>query len=158
MNRFIKELLRGRIFGHPIHPMLVHFPTALFISSFLLDLLSIYSRELSFVHASFYCLCIGLGGGVSAVLFGAIDYLKLTDDDRLFAKASRHAGIQLLVMILFGTLTLLRWRKYPESTFPDSIEVAISGIGVLLLLVGNFIGGDLVFKDRVGIDHTPKED
>ena len=40
----MKDLLQGKPFGHPLHPILVHFPVGLFVLSLLLDLAASYRR------------------------------------------------------------------------------------------------------------------
>lgn len=158
MKNIFKELAGGRLFGHPVHPMLVHFPTALFTTTLLFDVAGLYSGDRSFAYAAFYCLCVGEGTGLLAALFGVVDYLKLTGNDRLFAKASRHAVIQLLVMVLFGILTVLRWQAYPRLFPVSGAEILTGAAGVFLMVTGNYIGGDMVFSDRVGIGKADGED
>lgn len=144
----LKQLLNGRFLGHPIHPMLVHFPTVLFPVSFLFDLAGIWTSGESFFAASFYCVGAGLGGGFMAALFGLIDYIKLTDREPLFRKASWHALLQFLVLMIFGIVFGLR---YEGISAPGLVELLVSGLGICLMLTGNYLGGDLVFRDGVGV-------
>lgn len=147
----IKELFEGRLFGHPVHPMLVHFPTALFTISFLFDVLGLYMDDIRFIFASFYCIAIGLFFGIIAGIFGIIDYLKLVKSgEQVFKKASWHGGIQFCMMSGFGVLLGVRFQSYPEFTLPGLIEVAVSGALIVLMFVGNYLGGDLVIRHGVG--------
>ncbi len=57
----LKDFLEGKPLGHPIHPMLVHFPIGLFLLSFLLDLASLaFPSVPSLVRDSFYAMLLGL--------------------------------------------------------------------------------------------------
>jgi uncharacterized membrane protein len=78
--------------------MLVHFPTALFVSAFIFDLLTRLGIVLPLNLASFYLIVLGLVTGFLAVLFGIIDYAKLGDNSAVFNKATWHGGIQLLML------------------------------------------------------------
>lgn len=146
----LRQLTNGRFLGHPVHPMLVHFPTALFTVSFLFDLIGTWYSNDSLFAASFYCIGAGLAGGFFAALFGLIDYLALTEREPLFRKASRHALLQFTVLLLFGVIFGVRFEQASEFYAPGS-TVAVSGIGVILMLIGNYLGGDLVFRDGVGV-------
>ena len=44
----IKEFLQGRAFNHPIHPMLVHLPVGLWVTSLILDILYLVNANSSF--------------------------------------------------------------------------------------------------------------
>lgn len=149
----IKQLLKGRLFGHPIHPMLVHFPTALFATSLLFDVLGLYMNDLRFAFGAFYCIAIGLIFGVIAGIFGVIDYLKLVNSsEQIFAKASWHGGLQFCVLSGFGVLFGIRFQNYPDFILPGSPEILISGALIVVMLSGNYLGGDLVVRHGVGVD------
>ena len=150
----IKQLLKGRLFGHPIHAMLVHFPTALFTASFIFDVLGLYTKDLRFAFASFYCMATGLIFGVAAGIFGFIDYLKLVNSsEQVFSKASWHGGLQFCMLSGFGVLFGIRFQSYPDFILPGFLEMIISGTLIVLLLFGNYLGGDLVVRHGVGVDH-----
>lgn len=151
----LQQLLQGRLFGHPIHPMLVHFPTALFSTSFLFDMAAFAGFGKDFFTASIYCMGMGLAGGLLAAIFGLIDYNRLAgktgDGEEVFQKASWHAGMQFLVLSIFGIVFGTRYEGLYEITEPRMLKLVLSGLGVLLMLAGNYLGGDLVFRDGVGV-------
>jgi len=151
MLRFLHNLVKGRFLGHPIHPMLVHFPTALFTVSVLFDLIGTGFSEQSFFTASFYCIGAGLAGGVLAGVFGLIDYVRLAGNDRLFQKASLHALLQVSALMVFGVIFGLRYTSASDIHVPEPTELAVSGVAVLLMLAGNYQGGNLVFVEGVGV-------
>ena len=62
----LKDVLQGKPLGHPSHPMFVHFPTALFPTSLLFDLLSWGIAEPALVKAAFYNVAVALVVGVLA--------------------------------------------------------------------------------------------
>lgn len=146
-----KEILKGRLFGHPIHPMLVHFPTALFSAGFIFDIAGIVLRQPLFFAASFYVVLMGLAGGVLAGLFGLIDYVKLTERPEVFQKASWHGGIQFVVIIIFGVILGLKFQSYPEISAPSLVQLIVMGLTLVGMVVGNYLGGELVFLHHVGI-------
>lgn len=153
----LHQLLNGRFMGHPIHPMLVHFPSALFSISLVFDAAGLYLAKESFFTASIYCIGAGLTGGLLAGLFGFIDYVKLTNRETVFQKASWHAIIQFSVLIIFGIIFGFRYQTLQESAAPCIWQLVASTVGVLMMLTGNYLGGDLVFRDGVGVSNDPSD-
>lgn len=149
-----RDLIRGRFLGHPVHVMLVHFPTALFLLSFAFDVWGMITGDPGLCRASLYSMCLGLLGGVAAAGFGVADYVKLTGRESVFRKASWHAGIQTCVLMVFGVMAGIRLQDYPEPAEPGLTQLIVTGVTVLAMLTGNYLGGDLVFRDGVGVgDH-----
>lgn len=152
------EIFKGRFLGHPIHPMLVHFPTALFSVAVLFDTVGLLFNDASFIHASVYCMGVGLGIGLIAAFFGFVDYLKLVESEqKVFQKASWHGAIQFLVLTSFGIVFGFRVQSYPAVNIPAIWELAFCGFLVLIMLAGNYLGGDLVFNHSVGIAKKHKK-
>src|SRR6185295_12329333 len=78
-----------RLFGHPVHPMLVAFPIALLALTPIWDALA----------------C----AGVLAVVTGFADLLKIPQSESMTAKVALiHAGLALGVLSLFGLAFALR--------------------------------------------------
>jgi uncharacterized membrane protein len=149
--KFISELSKGKLAGHPIHVMLVHFPLALFPVSLLFDLIYFKSPDSAFSTMSFYCLVLGLAGGYMAAIFGMIDLINLKKDDELLNKALIHAGVNSLVIFSYTILAFVRYKQ--PNYLGDELWIYI-GSNVLLnlfLIVGAHYGGDLVFRYRVGV-------
>lgn len=148
----INQILNGRFFGHPIHPMLVHFPTALFSAGFIFDVGGIVLNEPYLFPASLYVILLGLAFGILAGLFGIVDYIKLGERTPVFHKASWHAGIQFVVLIGFGTIAGIKLQTYLEFIPPSPLQITVTGIMLIMMLFANYLGGDLVFTHRIGID------
>ncbi len=148
----LQDFLKGRFLGHPVHPMLVHFPTALFSAGFLFDIAGILLEESSLFTASFYVLVLGLAFGLLAGVFGMIDYVSLGSRPELFETASWHAGIQFVVLAAFGVVAGFKFQAYPDVASPSVLELTAMGGTLAAMLIGNYLGGELVFTYKVGID------
>lgn len=147
-----RKILLGRLFGHPIHPMLVHFPTALFLAGFLFDTGGILLNKPWFFSASFYVILLGLGTGFAATVFGLVDYVKLSSEPDLFRTATWHGGIQFIVLMVFGVIAGLKFQAYPDMESPSILEIGFMGGTLAIMLIGNYLGGELVFTYKVGIN------
>lgn len=141
-----------KIFGHPPHIMLIHFPSALFPMELVCYALFYYTGDRSFGDAAFYAVLGGAGVGWLAVLFGAWDLMKLSPDrPKVVAAALIHGSINLVVLVGFSVFAYATFRNYPELTPARLPVLIIKGALVLCLLAGNYLGGNLILRHKVGV-------
>lgn len=152
---FFNQLKKGRLLGHPIHSMLVHFPSALFPITLVFDVIGIILSNTSFATAAVYTLVAGLMGAVVAAIFGMIDFYHLPSTHEAWGKAALHALLNIFWICLFTILLALRARQYPHFELATPAELMISIIGVVGIIFSNFLGGDLVFRHKIGIHKDP---
>ncbi len=65
----------AKIAGHPIHPMLIPFPIAFFVATFVVDLVFWRTGNLDWASASVWLLGAGLVMAALAAVAGLIDVL-----------------------------------------------------------------------------------
>lgn len=116
-----------------LHPILVHFPIALLITSVALDLAAVFLRRAGLTTAATWLLILGLPGALVALLSG-----WLSERDVNLAPAGSllhlHKSFAVLTSVMFSLLLLLRlaW-LFPRIlgwlrlTFPR-IAPAIAGV------------------------------
>lgn len=148
---FIQDIKEAKLFGHPIHSILVHFPSALFPVSVLFDWLAVLLNNVPLANAAFFTLGAGLIGGLCAAVFGAMDYYRLPSNHKGWKKAGLHAVLNILWLILFTILFGLRINQYPHIEFATTAELIISLIAIIGLIFSNFLGGDLIFRYKIGV-------
>ncbi len=132
---------RASVMKHPIHPMLVPFPIALWIFSLISDV--VYG--------------LGWGGmlwnqmALAAAVPGLIDYLSMSDQQTSkIAKA--HMIVNLTIVGVFIAGLWLRTMLRPGAGLP----VVLSVIGVALLGFSGWLGGELVYVHGVGVESSPE--
>lgn len=139
-----------KVLGHPVHLMLIHFPSALFPMDVICVVLGFYTGDLTFYNASFYAMLGGTVLGWLAVITGLMDVGTLTKTkSSLIKKALIHGGVNTIVLIVYSLFTIIALEKYPEFIKDDPIKLCIKSLTVIILIVGNYIGGSLVLKDKV---------
>jgi uncharacterized membrane protein len=151
MVSFLKDLKQAKLLGHPIHVMLIHFPMALFPVGFFFDLLSFLKDEKVFALAGLYCMGIGLAGAVIASIFGAIDFLRLPDDETIRTKAVIHTSINVLVVFIYFGLFIFRLPDLKDPKIVSAGLNAVNGFLVIALLVSAHFGGELILKHKIGM-------
>jgi uncharacterized membrane protein len=150
MSEFIRDLQKGKLLGHPIHVMLIHFPMAMFPVGFILDLISWLQDDRVFALFGFYCMGIGLAGAIIASFFGIIDFLRLPDDKIIRTKAVIHACINMLTVFIYLGLFLFRLPDYPEQKIVSLALNMVNGCLVLGLMISAHFGGELILKHKIG--------
>ncbi|MCU7552004.1 Rieske 2Fe-2S domain-containing protein [Chitinophagaceae bacterium LB-8] len=141
---------KAHIKTHPLHPILVAFPIAFFIGAFIFDFLSLATTNLSFWQTGYYLSIAGITGALLAAVPGAVDYFfTVPPNSSAKKRATKHALINLLNVFLFGFAVYYRGTE-AASTY---VILTIEGIGVILLSIAGWLGGTLVHRNQIGIDH-----
>jgi uncharacterized membrane protein len=140
---------KARLFGHPIHQMLIVFPLGLLGTSLFFDILHIATDGDHWALVAYYMIAAGILSGLLAAPFGLIDWLAIPGGTRAKRIGLLHGGGNVVVLLLFA-LSWFSRRDLP--TTPSSLEVALSGVAVLLALVTGWLGGELVDRLGVGVD------
>lgn len=149
-NHFFKNVSKGRLFKHPIHAMLVHFPAALFPTSFLFDTLGYFSRVQMWSIIAFYILLFGLISGIIASLFGMLDYFRLPYVHQAWKKATVHAFLNIIWIFVLGILWGFKAAHLPNILIPSGLQISIFGFCIFGLFYSNYLGGELVFRHKLG--------
>lgn len=137
--------------GHPIHPMLVPFPIAFLVGAFIFDLVGVASGTPGWYVAGKYMAGAGVVMGLVAAVPGAIDFLWSVPPK---SSAKRHARKHLLLNAIVILLSALAyWVRGAPGVAPDAPILGLELVAVALLTWAVFIGGTLVFRNEVGVDH-----
>ena len=138
----------ARIFGHPIHPMLVPIPMVCFIGALLTDLTYYGSANIQWSNFSVWLITFGLIGGGLAAVAGMTDYIG---DRRVRAArpATPHMILNISVMVIELVNAFVHSRDGWTSVVPTGLTLSI--ISVALLGISAWLGGSLVYKHRVGV-------
>jgi nitrite reductase/ring-hydroxylating ferredoxin subunit/uncharacterized membrane protein len=141
---------KAHIKSHPLHPILVAFPIAFFIGAFVFDSLSLIMHQQSFWQTGNYLAIAGIAAALVAAIPGIIDYLYTVPPKSSGKKrATQHGLINLINVFVFCFIVY-----YRHKTGADVLVVAgMEGVGVLLLSIAGWLGGTLVHRNQIGIDH-----
>ena len=137
---------RAKLFGHPVHPMLIPFPLGLLVSSFIFDIIYLITGNNGFSVAAFWMIAAGVLGGLAAAVFGIIDFSGVPDETRAHSIGVWHAVLSVSMVILFAISWLLRLGQPAE---PGLIPIILSLVGAALAGLTGWFGGELV--DRLGV-------
>jgi uncharacterized membrane protein/nitrite reductase/ring-hydroxylating ferredoxin subunit len=141
---------KANIKGHPIHPILVSFPIAFFTGAFILDLIYLMTESKNYFQAGIYLTSGGIIFGVLAAIPGIIDYIfTIPPKSSANQRATNHGLLNSTVIIIF-IITLLLRTKSDINLF---VIIGLEGIGIILLSISGWMGGTLIVRNQISIDH-----
>jgi uncharacterized membrane protein len=135
-----------KLLGHPLHPMVIHFPVALWPAHALLHVFSGRLPPGVAAVAGFWVLAAGTTAGWLAAYLGALDLKDMVNecDPRRLRTGLVHAGVNGLVLVGFTAILALEYARYPRTGHGAGF---LAGEFALLaaLGLGNYFGGELVW-------------
>ena len=131
-----------KILGHPVHPM--------FVVAVILDIVYMITKAAILPTVSFYMYAAGILGGLIAAVFGFIDWLGLQPSSRAKRLRAWH-GIGNFTMVV---LQLISWfmRLGAPGYVPSTVAFILSLLGVAIILVTAWLGGELVYRLGSAVD------
>jgi nitrite reductase/ring-hydroxylating ferredoxin subunit/uncharacterized membrane protein len=142
---------KGSFRGHPIHPALIPFPFAFLTGAFLFDAAGRLADRPSWWTTGGHLAAAGVVAALIAAVPGFVDYLY-TVPPRSTGKsrATRHMLVNLLaVALVAGAWVMRRGMLDGPNTLVLALELAALG----LLTAGGWMGGVLVNRNQIGVDH-----
>lgn len=138
-------------YGHPLHPALVSIPIGAWVASVAFDVASHLTDGAAFlVPAAGWLLVVGLVGAAAAGLVGFLDLFAIPTGTRAFRTGLLHVALTLSASGVFVLDALLR-RNIDTSAPTGFGLLALSVVGLLVLLGGGYLGGELAFRYGVRV-------
>jgi nitrite reductase/ring-hydroxylating ferredoxin subunit/uncharacterized membrane protein len=144
-GRRVRDFLHGVWLGHPLHPILTDIPLGAWTVAAALDLAGRTRHE---ERAADSAVAIGLVGAVGSAITGLTDWQHTAGAERRSGLV--HGLLNASATVLYATSLGFRMRG------ARSAGRTAAGIGFALAAVAGYVGGHLVYKRRVGVDHAPR--
>ena len=139
---------KAKLFGHPIHQMLVVFPLGLLATAVVFDVIHLAGHSPTMNAVAYWMMAAGIVGALVAAPFGTIDWLAIPKDTRAKRIGAMHGGGNLVVSLLFIASWLLR---NDAATPPGTLALILSFAGAAIALLTAWLGGELVSRLGVGV-------
>jgi uncharacterized membrane protein len=137
-----------RLFGHPVHPMLVHLPIAMWTLASACDALTLLGLDQVW-PVGWWCLVVGQGAAVPAMAAGLADFVRLPEP--AVPTALRHVGLMGAAWTMELIALLKRSSGFVVTPQSSGISMAAALAGFLLMAVGAWHGGQLVYRFGAGV-------
>lgn len=140
---------RAALFGHPLHPALIHFPIATLLMLVGSDLGYLSTRDPFWARASLWLAGVGTVLGVLSGLAGTIDLVTVARIRRLVT-AWAHGILAIMLLSLASFNFLLRLDDPVEHLLPWGLYMSL--LTAALIKITGFLGAQLVYEYAVGVD------
>ncbi|MGZ9235977.1 MAG: DUF2231 domain-containing protein [Anaerolineales bacterium] len=151
------DFLQGKWLKHPLHPALVHIPTALWPAAFAFDLLSQFRTDNAFVQLSFYGILLGLLVALLAIPTGYADWTDIRPEKPVWKLGLSHMILNCVVSVLWGINLALRIGSFQtETTIPLGL-LGLSTLGTFLLLISGYLGGRMIYAYGINVARLSKK-
>ena len=137
--------------GHPIHPAIIPFPFAFLTGAFFFDAAGVATGRANLWETGSHLAIVGIGAAIVAAVPGLIDYIY-TVPPRSTGKqrATRHLVVNLAAV---GLMLIASVARRERVDGPDTFVLALEFGALVLLTAGGWMGGVLVSRNQISVDH-----
>lgn len=141
---------RASFQAHPIHPALIPFPFAFLEGAVLFDAAGLLLRRPELSATASHLMVAGVAAGLIAAIPGIIDYIYTVPPD---SSGKRRATKHGLGNVIALTLFAIAWWLRPPAAPPPAAALVLELLGGALLLYAAYLGGVLVSRNMISVDH-----
>jgi len=143
------------------HPIFVHFTVALITMSFIFYWLGRFVPSQRWQHefaiVGRWCLWTGSIITIITISLGFNAYYTVAHDDISHAVMTTHRNWAVIAFILLWLVTLWSLFIYRRNKKPSWVFLSALFVVVALVTVTAWYGGELVFRNGVGVISTPEK-
>lgn len=146
---------KARIAGHPIHPMLIAFPVALYVSTVVALFAFLGTYDPFWYRVAMWANIAGVVTAAVAAIPGLIDLIALPAKSRARVTGLRHAAFNVLALSLFAISAALIYRSWSSGVGAYRLDatapLVLSLLGVLSTVTAGWLGWIMVQNHHVGV-------
>lgn len=141
---------RAQFKSHPIHPALIPFPFAFLTGALIFDVIGVIANAPAFWATGAHLQVAGIGAGLLAAVPGFLDYIyTVPPNSSGKRRATRHAIGNVTSILLFA----LAWFTRSDTLTPGALTLLLEAVGGALLIYSGYLGGTLVTRNLISVDH-----
>src|SRR5215217_5752673 len=141
---------KAHIQSHPLHPILVAFPIAFFTGTLLFHMAGWWLHKVPLLQTAYYLNIAGIAFAVLAAIPGLIDFIYTVPPKSSGKKRAAQHGITNSVMLIIFAIAFFYRRNANANPY---IILVLEVVGVVLMSVAGWLGGTLVYRNQIGVDH-----
>ncbi len=144
--RGVKNFLHGTWLGHPLHPALTDVPVGAWTVAAALDTMAAVRPHEGLDAAADSAVAVGLVGAAASVVTGLNDWQHTDYGARRIGVV--HGVLNVAATLLYGASLIERRRG------ARGVGRALGLLGYAVASGSAYLGGHLVYEERIGVDHT----
>jgi|SRR5438552_6433191 len=147
-----------KIFGHPIHPMLVAYPIALYTATLVAFIIAAARGDTFWFRVA---VVANIGAVIMAVvtaLPGFIDWaMGIPNDSPAKDHGLRHMVLNVIALVLFIINAAVHASQWYSAQPDKAWGLVLSVVGVLCTVGAGVFGWTMIQNDHVGIELSPEQ-
>lgn len=147
-GKLLQDFLNGSWLGHSLHAVLVDVVIGAATAALLLDVLRVFFAIEGLADATTWVLGLATLSALGAIVTGLTDYKDTAPSSSERDVAGLHGIVNIVATIVFAVSLLQRFGGAHDGAFWTLL------IGYLVVSVGGFIGGHIVFKYGYMVNHN----
>lgn len=147
-----------KLFGHPVHPMIVPFPIAFNTATMICCIVYATNANTFWFHVAFIANCAAVVMAVVAILPGLIDWLSIPTLTDAKSTGLKHMVANVVALGLFTANAAVMFTEYSMANPPAVSHVMMTVAGFLVMLYAGFKGWSLVQRHHIGVDMNVNDD
>lgn len=144
------DILHGVWIGHPLHPILTDIPIGAWTIAMMCDLVAAQRGSEEAARMADTLMAIGAVAAVPTAIAGVADYSAI--DESAITTATAHGLLNSAGLVL--NLVSIRDRAAGNR----GRGVMLSTVAFALVNLSGWLGGEMVYRKRVGVDHSETSD
>src|SRR5881275_2686485 len=157
--KWLLDILKGTWLGHPLHPILVHIPMAMWPGALIFDLLSKWQiGGNGMVRLSFYAIAFGLATSLLAVPTGLIDWTGIKKEKPAWKIGLYHLTLNVVATALFAINLALRLQDFRDASIVATAPLTLSILGTAILIVSAYLGGRMTYHYGISVARMSKDE
>ncbi len=149
LGQKVRNFLHGTWLGHPLHPVITDVPIGAWTAAALLDSYELATGDDTFAPGADVAVGVGLLGAAGAAVCGLNDWQATS------GKPKRVGVVHALFNLTATAFYVASWYQRRNGSRRAGLTSALTGYA--LSFAGAWLGGHLVFHERIGVNHAPGE-
>jgi uncharacterized membrane protein len=147
-----------KILGHPIHPMLVAYPIALYTSTLVAYVIYAANKDPFFFKAAVAANIAGIVMAAITALPGFIDWaVGIPNGTQAKSHGLTHMLLNVTALVLFIINALIHTGSWKNPSGEVS-GIILALLGVLCTVGAGYFGWTMIQTDHVGVKLTPEQE
>lgn len=144
----LRDVLHGTWLGHPLHALLTDVPVGAYTAALALDGLELATGNEAFALGADASVALGVAASLPTAAAGLTDWQHTTDTPR--RTGMLHALLNTSALLAYAASLAARKQKN------RSLGISLALLGFGLTSAAGYLGGELVYAERIGVDHAPE--
>lgn len=147
-----------KILGHPIHPMLVAYPIALYTATLVAYIIYAANKDPFYFKAAVAANIAGVVMAAIAALPGFIDWaMGIPSGTPAKSHGLTHMLLNVTALVLFLINAIIHTGNWKNPS-GEASGIILALLGVLCTVGAGYFGWTMIQTDHVGVQLTPEQE